>query len=98
LPYLPWAETPSRSQIALKKEGMPAIKPATTTTRPKNAVANYISETIAELKKVTWLSRRDLLYLSGLVLLATVVVGAVLYIFDWGFSKLIELLINTVKG
>ena len=66
--------------------------------KPKNAVANYISETIAELKKVTWLSRRDLLYLSGIVLLVTVVVGVILGGIDFGFSKFIQWLINTVKG
>ncbi len=77
---------------------MPATKPAITATKPKNAVVNYISETIAELKKVTWLSRRDLLYLSGLVLLTTVVVGVVLGLIDWGFSEFIKMLINTVRG
>jgi preprotein translocase SecE subunit len=77
---------------------MPVTKPATTATKPKNAIANYISETIAELKKVTWLSRRDLLYLSGLVLLAAVVVGVVLGLIDWGFSEFIKILISTVRG
>jgi preprotein translocase, SecE subunit, bacterial len=47
------------------------------------------------MKKVTWLSRRDLLYLSGLVLLVTVVVGVILGSIDFGFSKLIEFLIKT---
>jgi preprotein translocase subunit SecE len=77
---------------------MPATKPTATATKPKNAIANYISETIGELKKVTWLSRRDLLYLSGLVLLAAVVVGVVLGLIDWGFSEFIKMLINTVRG
>ena len=73
---------------------MPESKPVNTAPKPKNAVANYISETIAELKKVTWLSRRDLLYLSGIVLLVTVAVGVILGGIDFGFSKLIQLLIN----
>jgi preprotein translocase subunit SecE len=73
---------------------MPESKPVNTAPKPKNAVANYISETIAEMKKVTWLSRRELLYLSGLVLLVTVVVGVILGGIDFGFSKLIELLIK----
>ena len=77
---------------------MPTAKPDGTTTKPKNAVVNYISETVAELKKVTWLNRRDLLYLSGLVLLATAVVGVVLFFFDWGFSKFIEWLIRIIQG
>lgn len=77
---------------------MPATKPAGTAAKPKNAIVNYISETIAELKKVTWLNRRDLLYLSGLVLLGTVAVGVVLFFFDWGFSKFIEWLIDIIQG
>ena len=76
---------------------MPETKPVAAVKR-NNAVANYISETIAELKKVTWLSRRDLFYLSGLVLLVSVVVGVVLGVIDFGFSELIRWLISTVRG
>ena len=74
---------------------MPESKPVNAAPKPKSGVGNYISETIAEMKKVTWLNRRDLLYLSGLVLLVTVAVGVVLGGIDFGFSKLIELLIKT---
>ena len=78
---------------------MPDTKPVSNVApKPKNAVVNYISETIAELKKVTWLSRRDLLYLSGIVLLVTLVVGVILGGIDFGFSKFIQWLITTVKG
>ena len=77
---------------------MPESKPTNVAPKPKNAVANYISETIAELKKVTWLSRRDLLYLSGIVLLVTLVVGVILGSIDFGFSKFIQWLITAVKG
>ena len=77
---------------------MPDTKPTTTASKPKNAVANYISETIVELKKVTWLSRRDLLYLSGLVILVAVVAGVVLGVIDFGFSEFIKWLISSVRG
>ncbi|MGP8079261.1 MAG: preprotein translocase subunit SecE [Dehalococcoidales bacterium] len=75
---------------------MPESKPTNVAPKPKNAIANYISETIGELKKVTWLSRRDLLYLSGIVLLVTVVVGIILGSIDYGFSKLIQFMINNI--
>jgi preprotein translocase subunit SecE len=75
---------------------MPESKPVSVAPKPKNAAANYINETIAELKKVTWLSRRDLLYLSGIVLLVTLAVGLILGGIDFGFSKLVQWLINTV--
>jgi len=51
---------------------------------------NFISDTISELKKVTWLSRREVLYLSGIVLLVTIVVGIFLALVDFGFTRLIE--------
>jgi preprotein translocase subunit SecE len=78
---------------------MPDTKPVSNVApKPKNAAVAYISDTIAELKKVNWLSRRDLAYLSGVVLLVTVVVALVLGGIDFGFSKLIEWLITAVKG
>jgi preprotein translocase subunit SecE len=51
---------------------------------------NFFSDTISELKKVTWLSRREVIYLSGIVLLVTVVVGVLLALVDFGFTRLIE--------
>ncbi len=75
---------------------MPESKQTNVAPKPKNAVAVYISDTIAELKKVTWLSRRDLLYLAGLVLLVVIVVGVILGGIDYGFSRLIELLLNHI--
>ncbi len=50
----------------------------------------FISETIAELKKVVWLTRREVAYLTALVLIVTVTAGLVLGIIDYGFSKLIN--------
>ena len=51
----------------------------------------FISETIAELKKVTWLKWPDeVLYLTVLVLIVSVVVGLFLGIIDFGFTKLVN--------
>jgi len=43
-----------------------------------------------ELKKVTWLSRREALYLTGLVLVFSAVVGAVLGSLDALLSQLVK--------
>jgi preprotein translocase SecE subunit len=51
---------------------------------------NYISEIVNELKKVVWLSRREAAYLTGLVLLVTVIAGIVLGALDFGFSALVD--------
>jgi preprotein translocase SecE subunit len=50
---------------------------------------NYIGEIINELKKVVWLSRRETAYLTGMVLLVTIIASIVLGAIDLGFSELI---------
>ncbi len=51
---------------------------------------SYFGEIINELKKVVWLSRRETAYLTGLVLLVTVVTGVILGALDFGFTQLIQ--------
>ena len=50
----------------------------------------YIGEIVTELKKVVWLSRREVAYLTGIVLLVTIAAGIVLGALDFGFSALVE--------
>ncbi len=68
-----------RSSTAVKKKN----------ASPK-ARTNFFSDIIAEMKKVTWLSRRELIYLTGLVLLVTVVMALLLGVLDFGFTKLVN--------
>jgi preprotein translocase subunit SecE len=51
---------------------------------------NYISEIVNELKKVVWLTRRETAYLTGLVLLVTIITGIILGALDFGFSALVN--------
>ena len=50
----------------------------------------FISETIAELKKVVWLTRREAAYLTVLVLIVSIAVGLFLGAIDYGFTNLIN--------
>ena len=50
----------------------------------------FFSEAIAELKKVVWLTRREVTYLTALVLLVAVTVGIVLGAIDFGFDRLVD--------
>lgn len=50
----------------------------------------FIGETISELKKVVWLSRREIIYLTTLVLIVAVIIGVILAIIDYGFTRLID--------
>ncbi len=50
----------------------------------------FIGEIIAELKKVVWLTRREAVYLTVLVLIVSITVGLVLGVIDYGFTNLIN--------
>ncbi len=50
----------------------------------------FIGETIAELKKVVWLTRREVAYLALLVLIICITVGLVLGAIDYGFTHLVN--------
>jgi preprotein translocase subunit SecE len=51
---------------------------------------NYFAEIFNELKKVVWLSRRELLYLTGLVLIVTIITGVILGALEYGFTQLVD--------
>jgi len=53
----------------------------------------FIGETIGELKKVVWLSRREALYLTFLVLVVAIAAAIVLGLFDYGFASLVNKLL-----
>jgi len=50
----------------------------------------FIGETISELKKVVWLTRREAAYLTFLVLIVAAAAGIVLGAFDYGFTSLVN--------
>ena len=56
----------------------------------KNTGSSFISDTVAELKKVTWLSWNEALRLTAIVLGISIVVGLILGGLDYGFSALVS--------
>ena len=60
------------------------------TTKRSGSRFRFFGEIIAELKKVVWLSRREALYLTVLVLIVAVTVGLVLGAIDLGFTELVD--------
>ncbi len=66
------------------------MTPQEAVTKKSNPRFRFASDTIAELKKVVWLSRREVVYLTTVVVIVIVVVGAFLGLIDYGFSKLIS--------
>ena len=60
------------------------------TTKRSGSRFRFIGETIAELRKVVWLSRREAAYLTALVLIVSIAAGIVLGLVDYGFAGLVE--------
>ena len=59
-------------------------------TTAKRSRFSFISEIIAELKKVVWLTRREMAYLTFMVLIVAIIVGLILGAFDYGFTNLVD--------
>ena len=59
-------------------------------TKRSGSRFRFISETIVELKKVVWLTRREATYLTVLVLIVAITVGLVLGAVDYGFANLVD--------
>ena len=60
------------------------------TTRRIGLRFRFVSEIIAELKKVVWLTRREAIYLTVLVMIIAITVGLILGAIDLGFTNLIN--------
>lgn len=71
--------------VMKQKSSTPVNKKKTSVPRVR-----LFSDILAEMKKVTWLSRRELMYMTGLVILVTVVMALFLGILDYGFARLVN--------
>jgi preprotein translocase SecE subunit len=61
----------------------------------ENKFTRFFTGIWSELKKVVWLSRKEVTYLTALVLLVAIVTGAFLWAVDLGFTTIIDkLLLN----
>lgn len=49
----------------------------------------FVSDIIAELKKVVWPTRRETLRLTVIVLIVCITLGAILGALDYGFTHLV---------
>jgi len=63
-------------------------------SKKTNPVQQYFRETIGELRKVSWPTRREALQLTGLVIIVMLVVGAILGITDGAARALLGLLLS----
>jgi len=55
-------------------------------------IRKFISEVVAELKKVSWSTRRDLIDSTWVVIISSAILGVFIGASDFVLSKLVELL------
>lgn len=59
-----------------------------------NAISRYFRETVGELRKVNWPTRREAIQLSAIVIVVMVVMGLYLFVVDIIGENLIKLAIS----
>ncbi len=62
--------------------------------KAKGKAGRFMRETKAELKKVTWPSKDQLIHNTGIILVFIVLVTVILSVLDVAFAKLFQLLTN----
>lgn len=62
--------------------------------RQPNAIQRYINETIGELRKVNWPTRKEATNLTIVVLIVTFSMSAFLGLLDFLFSRLFALILG----
>lgn len=60
-------------------------------------IISYFVESWTELTKVAWPNRKQVIEMTIAVIVITLIVGAILGLFDFGFSKGLTSLINLKK-
>nr|MBC7245118.1 preprotein translocase subunit SecE [Chloroflexota bacterium] len=67
-------------------------------TLSNNRIVKYLKEVRAEIRKVTWPSRSEVLRLSAIVIAVLVVMSIFMALVDYAFSWLMRLIINLGTG
>ena len=60
------------------------------TVKKRNSRLKAVSDVIAELRKVVWLSRKEAAYLTLIVLIVVIVAAAGLGLIDYGFTRMVD--------
>ena len=50
----------------------------------------FVGDIVGELRKVTWPTRQDAIRLTLVVLVVCAIVGVILALLDYGFSRLVD--------
>jgi preprotein translocase subunit SecE len=64
------------------------------TRKQQNAIQRYIKETIGELRKVTWPTRREATNLTIIVIIVTLSMSALLGVLDFIYTRIFSFLLG----
>ncbi|UCC59396.1 MAG: preprotein translocase subunit SecE [Dehalococcoidia bacterium] len=53
----------------------------------------FVGDTIAELRKVAWPTRQEATYLTTIVIIVTIIMAIILWLFDMGFAELMNIIL-----
>lgn len=78
-----------------KKKDSEGKKPAPKQVKkPRKSPVVFIREVIAELKKVTWPSRKEITSYSVVVVVFIIVMAGILFVMDSVFGSLLDLVLS----
>ena len=81
--------------IFKKKDAEPSAAPKKKTAKKqRKSVATFFKEVLAELKKVNWPTRKELVSYSVVVAVFIVLMSAVLFVMDTAFGYLLDLILS----
>ena len=60
-------------------------------------VKRFFKDTKAELKKVTWPDKEQLIHNTGVIIVFILIITIILSVLDFGFAKLFQLLTNILQ-
>jgi preprotein translocase subunit SecE len=80
--------------VAAPKEIYVAKEEKSIVRRQPNAIQRYFRETVGELKKVNWPTRKEAVNLTIVVLIVTFTMSVILGVLDFLFSQLFALILS----
>jgi preprotein translocase subunit SecE len=78
------------AQRAIPRTGPAPSAPAGKRKGIQRVLPRFLVEIFSELRKVIWPTRRDVTYLTFVVIVVAIIMGAVLGAIDFGFGWLID--------
>ena len=86
------------SQAAKDKPAKEKAKKPNAFVRFWKRIARYFREMKSELKKVVWPTRQQVVRNTVVVILVVLVVGVLIWLFDWLAAAVIRALVDLVQG